>query len=81
MKMKSLMVVVALSGMTLSMGGVCEANAAPLPPAGHVDLNLPLIEGAPVTIEVTPEGATVTFHIAGEQQDVVIENEIAANEI
>ena len=50
-------------------------------PAGHVDLNLPLIEGAPVTIEVTPEGATVTFHIAGEQQDVVIENEIAANEI
>lgn len=34
-------------------------------PAGHDDVNLPLIMGAPVTIDVTETGATLSFHLAG----------------
>ena len=52
MKMKSLMVVVALSGMTLSMGGVCEAYAAPLPPAGHVDLTYAAEKALPSVVHI-----------------------------
>ncbi len=39
-------------------------------PAGHDDVNLPLIMGAPVTIDVRADGATLQFNIEGEQQSV-----------
>ena len=39
-------------------------------PAGHGDVNLPLVMGAPVTIDVRNDGATLTFNIDGEQHDV-----------
>ena len=39
-------------------------------PAGHGDVNLPLVMGAPVTIDVTVTGATLSFGIEGEQQEV-----------
>ena len=39
-------------------------------PAGHDDLNLPLVMGAPVTIDVRTDGATLQFDIDGEQQIV-----------
>lgn len=52
MKMKSMMVVIALSGMTLSMGGIREANAAPLPPAGHVDLTYAAEKALPAVVHI-----------------------------
>ena len=42
-------------------------------PAGHGDVNLPLVIGAPVTIDVRPDGATLQFNIEGQQQKVVVE--------
>ena len=39
-------------------------------PAGHEKLNLPLVMGAPVTMEVRADVATLTFDIPGEQQTV-----------
>ena len=39
-------------------------------PSGHVDVNLPLVMGAPVTIDVRSDGATLRFNIDGEQRDV-----------
>ena len=39
-------------------------------PAGHGDVNLPLVMGAPVTIDVRSDGATLQFNIDGEQRDV-----------
>ena len=39
-------------------------------PAGHEKLNLPLVIGAPVTMEVRADGATLTFDISGKQQVV-----------
>ncbi|MBR4647205.1 MAG: LD-carboxypeptidase [Bacteroidales bacterium] len=39
-------------------------------PAGHEKLNLPLVIGAPVTMEVRADGVTLTFDIPGEQQAV-----------
>ena len=39
-------------------------------PAGHGDVNLPLVMGAPVTIDVRNYGATVQFNIEGQQQAV-----------
>ena len=39
-------------------------------PAGHDDINLPLVMGAPVTIDVRTDGATLQFNIDGEQQVV-----------
>ena len=41
-------------------------------PAGHGKVNLPLVIGAPVTIDVRSDGATLQFDIDGEQQEVVI---------
>ena len=32
---------------------------------------LPLIEGAPCSLDVTPEGSTITFHIEGGRQNIV----------
>jgi muramoyltetrapeptide carboxypeptidase len=39
-------------------------------PAGHGDVNLPLVMGAPVTIDVRTDGATLTFDIDGSQREV-----------
>lgn len=40
-------------------------------PGGHGKVNLPLVMGAPVTIDVRPDGATLQFNIDGEQQEVL----------
>ena len=39
-------------------------------PAGHDVVNLPLVMGVPVTIDVRKDGATVSFDIAGKHQAV-----------
>ena len=39
-------------------------------PAGHGDVNLPLVMGAPVTVDVRQDGATLQFDIDGEQRDI-----------
>ena len=39
-------------------------------PAGHGDVNLPLVMGAPVTIDVRPDGSTLQFDMDGQQQEV-----------
>jgi muramoyltetrapeptide carboxypeptidase len=39
-------------------------------PAGHGDVNLPLVMGAPVTIDVRTDGAILQFNIDGDQQTV-----------
>lgn len=39
-------------------------------PAGHGDVNLPMIMGAPVTIDVRPDGATLQFGVEGQQQTI-----------
>ena len=39
-------------------------------PGGHGDINLPLVMGAPVTIDVRNDGATIQFDIEGTQRDV-----------
>ena len=43
-------------------------------PGGHGKVNLPLVMGAPVTIDVRSDGATLQFNIDGEQQEVVVKN-------
>lgn len=39
-------------------------------PAGHGDVNLPLVMGASVTIDVRNDGATLSFNMEGEQTPV-----------
>lgn len=39
-------------------------------PAGHGDVNLPMLMGAPVTIDVRGDGATLQFDVDGEQQTI-----------
>ena len=39
-------------------------------PGGHGDVNLPIVMGAPVTIDVRSDGATVEFNIDGVQHEV-----------
>lgn len=39
-------------------------------PAGHGKVNLPLIMGAPVTIEVGPKNAVINFNVKGKQQKI-----------
>ena len=39
-------------------------------PTGHGDVNLPLVMGAPVTIDVRTDGASLQFDINGDQQTV-----------
>lgn len=48
-------------------------------PAGHGDVNLPLVMGANVTIDVHSDGATLQFNIDGDQQ-LVRTTEIMAPE-
>jgi len=43
-------------------------------PAGHGDVNLPLVMGAPVSIDVRNDGATLQFNIEGNQQQVNTDN-------
>ena len=51
-KLKSVMVVMALSGLTLSMSGVREASASPLPPAGLVDLTYAAEKALPAVVHI-----------------------------
>ena len=39
-------------------------------PAGHDDINLPLVMGAPITMDVRADGATLQFDIEGQQTEV-----------
>ena len=41
-------------------------------PGGHGDINLPLVMGAPVTIDVRNDGATINFNIDGEKEEVYV---------
>ena len=41
-------------------------------PGGHGDVNLPLVMGAPVTIDVRNDGATLEFHVEGQQHTVKV---------
>lgn len=44
-------------------------------PAGHGDVNLPLLTGAPVTLDVRDSGATLTFDVEG--KTVIVPTETA----
>ena len=39
-------------------------------PAGHDDVNLPIVMGAKVKMEVKEDGATLAFDIGGKKKDV-----------
>jgi muramoyltetrapeptide carboxypeptidase len=39
-------------------------------PAGHDDINVPLVMGAKVKMDVNSDGATITFDINGEKKTV-----------
>jgi muramoyltetrapeptide carboxypeptidase len=39
-------------------------------PAGHGDINLPIVMGATVTLDVTKDGATLAFDIDGDEVEV-----------
>ena len=46
-------------------------------PTGHDDVNLPLVMGAPVMLDVTTAGASLTFGMAGRQVPVRTEETVA----
>ncbi len=46
-------------------------------PAGHDAVNLPLIMGAPVTLDVTEAGARLTFNVEGARKQIKTEDAIA----
>ena len=46
-------------------------------PAGHDDVNLPLLMGAPVTLDVSDAGATITFGVEGRTEIVSTEAALA----
>ena len=46
-------------------------------PTGHDDVNLPLVMGAPVTLDVTAAGASLTFGMEGRQVPVRTEETVA----
>ena len=46
-------------------------------PAGHDDVNLPLVMGAPVTLDVRTDGATLSFNIDGRKKAVRTEDALA----
>ena len=46
-------------------------------PTGHDDVNLPLVMGAPVTLEVTASGASLAFGMNGRQAPVRTEETVA----
>ena len=43
-------------------------------PAGHGDVNLPLLMGAPVTLTVSAAGATLSFDVKGQARSIRIED-------
>lgn len=45
-------------------------------PAGHGDVNLPLIIGAPVTIDVSSTGSTISFGVEGQQKEYHISSDL-----
>ena len=47
-------------------------------PTGHDDVNLPLVMGAPVTLDVTTAGASLSFGMEGRQKSVRTEDAIAS---
>ena len=64
------------SGKTISNEAMLHEILAPyrIPvlcgfPAGHGDVNLPLVMGAPVTIDVSSTGSTISFGIEGQQKE------------
>ena len=62
---------------------ICSYIPAGIPvlcgfPAGHDDVNLPLVMGAPVTLDVTPEGASLSFGMEGRQVAVRTEDTVAS---
>ena len=48
-------------------------------PAGHGDVNLPLLMGVPVTLDVTGSGATLTFGVEGRTE--IVSTEVALAEL
>ncbi len=46
-------------------------------PTGHDDVNLPLVMGAPVTLNVTENGASLTFGMQGQQVRVRTDETVA----
>ena len=44
-------------------------------PAGHGDVNLPLLMGAPVRMDVRTDGASLRFRADGKQKEVIIQQE------
>ena len=45
-------------------------------PAGHGDVNLPLVMGAPVTIDVSSTGSTISFGIEGQQKEYQVSSDL-----
>lgn len=67
------------SGKTMSVEAMLHGILAPykIPvlcgfPAGHGEVNLPLIMGAPVTIDVRSTGSTISFGIEGQKKEFQI---------
>lgn len=67
------------SGKTISIEAMLHGILAPyrIPvlcgfPAGHGNVNLPLVMGAPVTIDVSSSGSTISFGIEGQQREFQI---------
>lgn len=67
------------SGKTISIEAMLHGILAPyrIPvlcgfPAGHGNVNLPLVMGAPVTIDVSSTGSTISFGIEGQQRELQI---------
>ena len=61
---------------------ICSYVPAGIPvlcgfPTGHDDVNLPLVMGTPVTLDVTAAGASLTFDMEGRQTPVRTEETVA----
>lgn len=61
---------------------ICSYVPAGIPvlcgfPTGHDEVNLPLVMGAPVTLDVTAAGASLTFGLEGRQVPVRTEETVA----
>jgi len=50
-------------------------------PGGHDNVNLPLIMGSEVTLEVTPEQSRISFNIDGESEDMETADAIAISKL
>ena len=52
-------------------------SSAASPPVIHDDVNLPLVMGAPATLDVTAAGASLSFEMQGRQVPVRTEDTVA----